>query len=105
MGKKLKGERTMDRRTFYRTGIILGVVTFLLNFFAFPVESIVVGIVSFVLNLKKRKEHRVLIGMIFTIIGVVGSIAWLAFIIHIGLTGQGGFSYWLFRLLFPELVP
>lgn len=95
----------MDKRTFYKTGIILGVVTFLLNFFAFSVESIVVGIISLVLNLKKRKEHRILIGMILTMIGVVGSIVWLVFMIHIGLSGQGGFSYWLFRLLFPELAP
>lgn len=100
MGKKLKGERAMDRRTFYKTGIILGAVTFLLNFFTFSVESIVVGIVSLILNLKKRKEHRVLIGMILTIIGLIGSIVWLAFIIYVGLTRQGEFSYWLFQLLF-----
>lgn len=100
MGKKLKGEKAMDRRTFYITGIILGVVTFLLNFFALPVECIGVGIISLILNLKKRKSHRILIGMILTILGVIGSIVWLAFMIHIGITGQGEFSYWLFQLLF-----
>lgn len=105
MGKRLGGEKTMDKRTFYKTGIILGVVTFLLDFFAFPVESIVVGIVSLVLNLRKRKEHRILIGMIFTILGIVGSVVWTAFMIYLGMTGQGADSYWLCRLLFPELAP
>ena len=57
----------MDTRTFYKTGIILGVLTFGLNFFMFPVESIVVGIVSIIMNMRKKKEHRILIGMIFTI--------------------------------------
>ena len=95
----------MDRRTFYVPGIILGVITFLLNFFCFSVESIVVGIISLVLNLKKRKEHRILIGMILTILGIVGSVVWIAFMMYIGSTGQGGFSYWLFKLLFPKLAP
>lgn len=95
----------MDKRTFYKTGIILGVVTFLLNFFALSVESIVVGIVSLVLNLKKRKEHRIRIGMILTVLGILGSVLWIAFMIYMGATEQGGFSYWLFKLLFPKLAP
>lgn len=94
----------MDKRTFYKTGIVFGVITFVLNFFTFSVESIVVGMVSLVLNFKKRKEHRILIGMILTILGMVGSVLWITFMIYIGVTEQGEFSYWLFKLLFPDLT-
>ena len=90
----------MNQRTFYKTGIILGVVTFLLYFLAMPVEGIVLGIVSLILNLFKRKEHRTLIGMIFTILGLIGSVLSLGVGIYLQVTGAGSFDYWFFRLLF-----
>lgn len=90
----------MDKRTFYRWGIGLGVISFLLGFFALPVEGIVVGIVSLFMNLRKRKEHRILIGMIFTVLGLAGSIAFLAFLIYGEMAGIGETSYWFCRLLF-----
>ena len=95
----------MDTRTFYKTGIILGMVTFGLNFFMFPVESIVVGIVSIIMNIRKKKEHRILISMLFTILGLVGSILSIVFMIYVGTTKAGGTDYWLFKLLFPDLIP
>ena len=59
-----------------------------------------VGIVSLVLNLKKRKEHRILIGMIFTVLGLVSAIVFLAILIHHEMAGVGESSYWFCRLLF-----
>lgn len=90
----------MDKRTFYRLGIGLGVVTFLLDFFVLPIESIVVGAISLVLNLKKRKENRILIGMVFTILGLIGAISFLAWLIYTEVAGLGESSYWFCRLLF-----
>lgn len=71
----------------------------------FPVESIVVGIVSIIMNIREKKEHRILIGMIFTILGLVGSILSIVFMIYVGTTKAGGTDYWLFKLLFPDLIP
>lgn len=90
----------MDKRTFYRLGIGLGVVTFLLDFFVLPVESIIVGAISLVLNLKKRKENRILIGMVFTILGLIGAISFLVWLIYTEVMGLGESSYWFCRLLF-----
>lgn len=90
----------MDKRTFYGLGIVLGVLTFLLDFFALPVESIVVGAISLVLNFKKRKENRILIGMVFTILGLIGAISFLVWLIYTEVTGLGESSYWFCRLLF-----
>ncbi len=90
----------MDKRTFYRLGIGLGVVTFLLDFFVLPVESIIVGTISLVLNLKKRKENRILIGMVFTILGLIGAISFLVWLIYTEVMGLGESSYWFCRLLF-----
>ena len=90
----------MDQRTFYKTGIILGVITFLLYFLVMPVEGIVLGIVSLILNLLKRKEYRTLIGMIFTVLGLIGSVVSLGTGIYLQVTGAGSFDYWFFRLLF-----
>lgn len=93
----------MDKRTFYTTGIILGVITFLLDFFVLPVESIIVGIISLILNIRKKKEHRILIGMIFTILGIAGSVLSLIVMIYLGANMMGSFDYWFFKLLFPNL--
>ncbi len=90
----------MDKRTFYRLGIGLGVVTFLLDFFVLPIESIIVGAISLVLNLKKRKENRILIGMVFTILGLIGAISFLTWLIYTEVMGLGESSYWFCRLLF-----
>lgn len=90
----------MDKRTFYRLGIGLGVVTFLLDFFVLPVESIIVGAISLVLNLKKRKENRILIGMVFTILGLIGAISFLVWLIYTEVMGLGESSYWFCQLLF-----
>lgn len=90
----------MDKRLFYAWGIGVGVVSFLLSFFAMPVEGIVVGIVSLIMNLRKRKEHRILIGMIFTVLGMVSAIAFLALLVYNEMNGIGESSYWFCRLLF-----
>lgn len=90
----------MDKRKFYVVGIVAGVITFLLDFFALPVESIIVGIVSLVLNIRKRKEYRTLIGIILTILGIIGSIGFLVFLFQMEADGLGETSYWLCRLLF-----
>ena len=88
----------MDKRTFYGWGIGLGVISFLLGFFAMPVEGIAVGVVSLVMNLRKQKEHRILIGMIFTVLGLVSSIAFLALLVYNEVNGIGESSYWFCRL-------
>lgn len=87
----------MDKRTFYRAGIILGTITVLLSFFALPIESIVMGIMGVILNLKKRKEYRTLIGTILSVLGLLSSVGFLLFMMHLTTTGE--FDYWFFRLL------
>lgn len=90
----------LDKRTFYKVGILLGVAAFLLDFFCLPLESIVVGIVGLLLNLKKRKEYRTLIGLILSIISIVSSVFFLVFLYNIGSKGLGSVDYWFFELFF-----
>lgn len=90
----------MTEKKFYILGIILSVISWLVSFFCFPVESIVIGIVSLVLNLRKRSTHRVKIGMIVTILAIVESALFLGFSIYLQAQGYAATDYWLNILLF-----
>ncbi len=92
----------MTEKKFYIPGIVLSVISFFVSFFCFPVESIVIGIVSLVLNLRKRKTHRVKIGMIVTILAIVESALFLAYTLYLNAQGFVATDYWLNILLFGK---
>ncbi len=90
----------MTEKKFYIPGIILSLISWIIGFFCFPVESIAVSVVSLVLNLRKKNTHRIKIGIILTILALVESIAFLAFTLYLDAQGFVSTDYWLNQLLF-----
>lgn len=93
----------LDKRTFYKAGILLGVAAFFLDFFCLPLESIIVAVIGLVLCLKKRKEYRTLIGLVLSIYSIVSSAWLLGTFFYEGSKGLGSTDYWLFRLFFDAM--
>lgn len=92
----------MEEKKFYGAGMLLGVISFIVVMFE-PMVGGVLGIVSLYMNVKNKERYRVKIGVACAIISLLCSIAFLAWMIWIGLTmPNGGTDYWFFKLIFGK---
>lgn len=71
-------------RKFYLPGMILGTVSVLLSFFCLPVMGILTGVVGLAINIKKRKEYRAKIGIVLSIIGLIGALGYMGMLFFHG---------------------
>lgn len=89
-----------NKKEIYRAGVVLGVLTFLVNIIALPIETLLLGLVSLILNLCNRKKYRVKAGIVCTVLGMVMSVAYIIFVIYtIKCTGARYDDYWFFESL------
>ena len=89
-----------NKKEIYRAGVMLGVLTFLVNMIAMPIETLVLGVVSLILNFCHRKTYRVKAGMICTGLGMAMSVIYILFVIYtIKYTGASYGGYWFFEQL------
>lgn len=92
---------TMTERRFSIPLILLSIASIVIGFFGFAVESIVLAIAVIVISLKLREKYLIKIQLIISIITIIVSGAFLAFLIYTGIHGSYN-SYWLMRLIFGE---
>ena len=89
-----------NKKEIYRAGVILGVLTFLVNIIAMPIETLILGIVSMILNFCHRKAYRVKAGMVCTGLGMAMSVIYILFVLYtIKYTGVKCDGYWFFEYL------
>lgn len=89
-----------NKKEIYRTGVVLGVLTFLVNIIALPIETLLLGLVALILNLCNRKKYRVKVGIVCTVLGMVMSVAYIIFVIYtMKCTGARYDDYWFFEYL------
>ena len=68
-----------NKKEIYRTGLMIGVLTFWLNIICMPIETLILGGVSLCLNILNRKNYRVKAGIVCTLLGMVLSVGYLLF--------------------------
>lgn len=89
-----------NKKEIYRAGLMLGVLTFLVNMIAMPIETLILGVVSLILNVCHRKTYRVKAGMVCTGLGMVMSVVYILYVIYtIKCIGGGYEGYWFFEQL------
>lgn len=89
-----------NKKEIYRPGVMLGVLTFLVNIIAMPIETLILGVVSMVLNFCNRKKYRVKAGVICTGLGMAMSVVYILFVIYkIKCNGASYEEYWFFEYL------
>ena len=94
----------MKEKKFYGVGIVFGIVSLIGVMFE-PMIGLVLGIISLCMNLKNKEQHRIKIGVVFTVVSMLFAVAFLAWMIWIGVTvPNGGFDYWLFEIIFGKRV-
>ena len=71
-----------NKKEIYRTGLMIGVLTFWLNIICMPIETLILGGVSLCLNILNRKNYRVKAGIVCTLLGMVLSVGYLLFEIY-----------------------
>ena len=71
-----------NKKEIYRTGLMIGVLTFWLNIICMPIETLILGGVSLCLNILHRKNYRVKAGIVCTLLGMVLSVGYLLFEIY-----------------------
>ena len=89
-----------NKKEIYRAGLMIGVLTFLVNIITLPIETMLLGLVSLLLNLCNRKHYRVKTGIVFTLVGMGISLAYILFAVYkMKFTGANYDNYWFFRML------
>lgn len=94
----------MNEKKFDVVSIIISAVAMLLSLFCFSVESIAAAVVSLVLSIRRKEKYRTGIAVVFSVIAIIGSIAFLAFMFYLSLkTGHSASDYWLIQLFFGKM--
>ncbi|MCM1499379.1 MAG: hypothetical protein NC124_13010 [Clostridium sp.] len=83
--QKMQAEIESGRiRKFSTIGIVLGAASALLSFFCLPAAGILAGVAGLVWNIIKRTEYRTKIGMILSVIGIVGALWYWGMLWYLG---------------------
>lgn len=91
----------MTERKFNIPLILLAVASFAIGFFGFAIEGIVLAVGVIIASLKLREKYLIKIPIIISIVSIIASGAFLAFMIYTGTKG-GYNSYWLMKLIFGQ---
>ena len=91
----------MKEKKFDVVSIIISAVAMVLSIFCFSVESVAAAVVSLVLSIRRKEKYRTGIAVVFSVIAIIGSIAFLAFMFYLSLkTGHSASDYWFIQLFF-----
>ena len=85
--------KLMENKRFYTVGIIMGILSEVLGFFAFPVESIILSVVGIILSVKNKSRST--LAIVLCVIAAVFSAMFLAILF---LTPDTTSSYWFAKI-------
>lgn len=81
-------EQSKQTNTTYTAGLVVGILSIPCGW-VLAISGWILGIVGIVLNLKKKTEYKTTVGLVLSIIGLVGSIinSILGYLIVTGVIG------------------
>lgn len=89
----------MNEKKFDVVSIIISAAAMVLSFFCFSVESIAAAVVSLVLSRRRKEKYRTGIAVVFSVIAIIGSILFLAFLCYLSRkSGYSASDYWFIQL-------
>ena len=93
----------MTERKFNILLILMSVAALGIGFFGFLAESILLALITMIVSVKLRKKYLIKIPIAISILCLLISSAFLAFIILDESRGISSTDYWLMRLIFGEM--
>lgn len=93
----------MKEKKFDIVSITISAFSFFLGFFGMSLEGVIAGVIAIILSIKRKDVYRTKIAIVVSIIAIIISVGFFAFLCYHHLKYNSTTDYWLFELLFGKM--